>query len=96
MKYVLSAELTIYEVFELQAELEALLGSLQEDLVIDGSQVVELDSAGIQLLIWLTKGITSQGGKVSYSCLSDTLAEALDFCELPYMDAMQKEMMNDS
>lgn len=96
MKYVLSAELTIYEVYELQSELESLLGSLQEDLVIDGSQVVELDSAGIQLLIWLTKAVASQSGKVSYSCLSDTLAEAFDFCELPYRETMRKGTMNDS
>ncbi|USD64255.1 STAS domain-containing protein [Vibrio sp. SCSIO 43136] len=46
-------ELTIYEVSDLHVELLEVLQSLPESLVVDGTKVEAIDSAGVQLVIWL-------------------------------------------
>jgi len=61
--YVLPAELTIYEVEETYSELNA---SLQEhdDVQLDAQHVVEIDSAGFQLLMWFVLQQRSQTNEV--------------------------------
>lgn len=52
--YVLPSELTIYEVEETYRELRSLVNE-SDGVVLDGSNVVEMDSAGFQLLIWFLR-----------------------------------------
>ncbi len=52
--YVLPSELTIYEVEETYRELRSLVNE-SDNVVLDGANVVEIDSAGFQLLIWFLR-----------------------------------------
>ncbi|NOH24024.1 STAS domain-containing protein [Vibrio europaeus] len=52
--YVLPSELTIYEVEETYRELRSLVNE-SDNVVLDGANVVEIDSAGFQLLVWFLR-----------------------------------------
>lgn len=51
--FLLPAELTIYEVGEVYSEFKSLAKD-EDSLLLDGSQLLEIDCAGFQLLSWLS------------------------------------------
>ncbi len=71
---VLPEAITIHTVLEVQARLlETLI--TEDALVIDGSNVMELDAAGVQLLLSLTRSVASRGRQVEWAGASDKLIE---------------------
>ncbi|ALU41670.1 STAS domain-containing protein [Pseudoalteromonas rubra] len=70
------AELTIYEVQDVHTELNAFLESKQS-VELDLSQVEELDSAGIQLTVWLVNHCRTTGVQIKALTLSDLLTARL-------------------
>ncbi|WP_125561351.1 MULTISPECIES: STAS domain-containing protein [Pseudoalteromonas] len=70
------AELTIYEVQDVHIELSAFLEGKQT-VELDLSQVEELDSAGIQLTVWLVNHCRTTGVQINALTLSDLLTARL-------------------
>lgn len=73
----LPEELTIYNVSSLREEMLELLAG-KEDLVLDGSQVQEIDAAGVQLLLSLEKTTLREDFTVQ---LTDITAEGEEILE---------------
>jgi anti-anti-sigma regulatory factor len=57
---VLPEELTIYTVSELRTHWLGWLAGLREDAVIDGVAVVQVDAAGVQLLLSLAQSLDAR------------------------------------
>ncbi|WP_070965170.1 STAS domain-containing protein [Vibrio sonorensis] len=71
--YMLPEELSIYEVTDVYQELRVLLESEQK-LVLDASAVEEIDSAGIQLLVWFSRWAENRGIDSPIIAMSDKVA----------------------
>lgn len=77
----LSTDLTIYHALEQkQALLDAL--AIGGDLELDLSQVGEMDTAGLQLLILLKKEAQSAGKCVRIVAHSQAVSSLIDFCNV--------------
>lgn len=75
------SELTIYSVVDNKAKLMALLDST-EQLEIDLSEIIELDTAGLQLLILAKRESTEKGKKLTMSGHSETVLDVFELCNL--------------
>jgi len=74
-------DLTIYHALELkQTLLDAL--STTSDLELNLSQVSEMDTAGLQLLILLKKEAQHAGKSVRIVAHSQAVSAVIDFCNL--------------
>lgn|SRR3990167_5267842 len=74
-------ELTIYTAADNKARfLEAL--SVQDHLELDLSQVTEMDSAGLQLLLMAKKEAGRRNIELSFGQPSQVVMEVLDLCNL--------------
>jgi anti-anti-sigma factor len=77
----LSEDLTIYHALEQkQTLLDAIAGT--QDLELDLSQVSEMDTAGLQLLIMLKKEAQHTGKRVSIVAHSQAVRAVIDFCNM--------------
>jgi anti-sigma B factor antagonist len=77
----LSEDLTIYHALDQkQVLLEAI--SATGDLELDLSQVSEMDTAGLQLLIMLKKEAQRAGKRVSIVAHSQAVRAVIDFCNM--------------
>ena len=77
----LTEDLTIYHALELkQTLLDAL--STTSDLELNLSQVSEMDTAGLQLLILLKKEAQRAGKSVRIVAHSQPVSALIDFCNL--------------
>ena len=74
-------EMTVYTVLEQKRQLFDYLKSAKE-LQIDLSGVVEIDSAGVQLLMFLKQEANSGNIKFSLTQHSQTVVEALELLNL--------------
>jgi ABC-type transporter Mla MlaB component len=75
---VLPAEITIYVMTDLRAAWVAWLDGLSDagtDLCADGSAVAELDAAGLQGLLALSRSVAARGRRLHLQPASDTLAQ---------------------
>ncbi len=82
----LPAELTIYTVGELQPQWLAWLGTdaaadaagddAVDDFAVDASAVAEVDAAGVQLLVSLSRSLGRQQRSLALVAPSDALASA--------------------
>ena len=74
-------DMTIYQA---QAQKDQLLAALAETerLELDLSGVAEMDTAGLQLLILVTREATQHGKELTISGHSPTVQQILDFCNL--------------
>ena len=80
-RMVVDPEMTIYNAIELKQKLlDALLQA--EALEIDLSQVREIDTAGIQLLMMAKRESQSRGRTLAIVAHSPAVREALDFYNL--------------
>lgn len=77
----LTADLTIYNALtQKQTLLDALAATHKLDL--DLSQVSEMDTAGLQLLILLKKEAQRAGKRVSIVAHSQAVSTLIDFCNM--------------
>lgn len=74
-------EMSIYTVREQQKQLAAYLKSAQE-VQIDLGGVTEIDSAGVQLLMYLKREADSHRVKLSLTQHSEPVVEALELLNL--------------
>lgn len=76
----LPAELTIYTAAQTrQGLLERLLaddGASEQPFVVDGSAVAEVDGAGVQLLVSLSRSLLAQGRRLAIAAPAEALASA--------------------
>ena len=75
---VLPAEITIYVMTDLKAAWMAWLDGVSDadsDLFADGSAVDELDAAGLQGLLALSRSVAARGRRLRVQPASDTLAQ---------------------
>ena len=80
-RLTLPGALTIYEALDLKAQmLQAMTGA--QSLHLDASGVGEVDTAGVQLLLWLEREGLQRGCPVHLAQASDALRETLAFCRL--------------
>jgi anti-sigma B factor antagonist len=77
----LSADLTIYHALEQKQQLLAALAATDE-LELNLSQVDEMDTAGLQLLILLKKEAQRAGKCVRIVAHSQAVSAVIDFCNL--------------
>ena len=77
----IEGELTIYRALQLKAELLAALAGGSE-LELDLSQVTEMDSAGVQLLLVALREASSAGKPLRVTGRSQAVAEVLHLCGL--------------
>ncbi len=81
LRMVLDSEMTIYNAGDLKQKLfDALLQA--QALEIDLSQVREIDTAGIQLLMMAKRESQSRGCSLAIVAHSQAVREALDFYNL--------------
>ena len=74
----LSGELTIYAAAEAKARLGPYLEAAAEPLELDLSGIEELDTAGIQVLLWLKREARARGAVVPFAHHSPAVLEVYD------------------
>lgn len=62
--------------------LNALTHSVATDIDIDLSEVTEIDTAGLQLMIMAKREASSQGKNVRFRRHSDAVLDLIDLCDL--------------
>ncbi len=77
----IDGELTIYTAAELSAELLPRLGATPQ-MQIDLSQITEMDGAGLQLLIMVTREASKAGTALTLSGHSKAVLETLQLSGL--------------
>lgn len=81
VKVALSGEFTIFTAQAVQAELlTALEGG--GDVDVDLSQVSEMDSAGLQLMLAAKRSALTRGQALRFSGHSKAVVDTLDLCDL--------------
>lgn len=80
-RITLQEDLTIYHALDQKGRLlEAL--SQADELELDLSQVAEMDTAGLQLLILLKREAQKAGKKATVVAHSQAVRSVIDFCNL--------------
>jgi anti-sigma B factor antagonist len=77
----LEGEMTIFTAADIRERLLAPLLSCQQ-LVVDLSQVSELDSAGLQLMVLAKREASSLGKDIHFVEHSSAVLDVLELCEL--------------
>ena len=77
----LEGEMTIYTAFEMKAQLMRHLAKAKE-LEVDLSQVTEIDSAGLQLLILLKRETAARGAILRLIAHSTPVTDVIDTLNL--------------
>ncbi|MFZ6801797.1 STAS domain-containing protein [Undibacterium sp. Di24W] len=77
----IAGELTIYTAAVEKQQLKEFLDT-DDDLEVNLSQVSELDSAGLQVLILLKREATQRNKKLRYSMHSKAVLEILEMCNM--------------
>lgn len=80
-RLTLAEDLTIYHALDLKAQLLEAQAATQ-DLELDLSQVGEIDTAGLQLLILLKKEARRSGKRISIVAHSQAVRSLIDYCNL--------------
>lgn len=79
LRLAVQADLTIYQVGELQAAIDAWLAD-PGDWLLDLSQVPEMDGAGLQWLLYLNQQRQAQGHGLTLGPLSAAVQAVLTLC----------------
>ena len=80
-RIALASDATIVNAVAMHAQLLAALGSAS-DIEVDLSQVTEIDSAGLQLLISAKQEAAVLQKRLSFAGHSPAVLETLDLCDL--------------
>ena len=81
---VVTGDLTVYSAGDVKAALLARAGSLPDPLELDLANVGEFDTAGLQLLLMLSR---EMGGRLRVSGCSEVVRNALALCRLEHLMA---------
>lgn len=73
----ISGECTIFHAAEAKIPLLQNIDKLDRKVVLDLSQITELDTAGVQLLLMFKKKIVNAGGKLKVSAISEPVRQVL-------------------
>ena len=76
-RVALSGELTIYTALQAKRELPAHLAK-GENLELDLDGIEELDTAGVQVLLWLKRGAAAQGRSLPFVYHSPAVIDVLN------------------
>lgn len=77
----ITGDLTIYQVAEWRERLlPALLGS--NEIQLDLSEMGEIDTAGLQILIALNRQVADENGSFSIVSCSESVRQVIDFMKL--------------
>ncbi|HWQ09658.1 MAG TPA: STAS domain-containing protein [Holophaga sp.] len=79
--FACEGEFTIYAVADARRELEALQDA-HPKLVLDLQEVQEIDSAGVQLLLWLKRRAGNAGRDLVLERVSRAVADVLDLLQV--------------
>jgi anti-anti-sigma factor len=79
--HAISGELTIYTAANEKQQLQSFLES-DDELELNLSQVSELDSAGLQILILMKQEALRRNKKLHYTMHSKAVLEILEMCNL--------------
>jgi anti-anti-sigma factor len=80
-RLVLDGELTIYTASQAKREIPPLLAK-HEALEVDLSGVEELDTAGVQVLLWLKRGGVARGRSLPFVFHSPAVMEVFDMLKV--------------
>ncbi len=79
----ISGEFTIFTAADLKPRLlHAVIDAESEDVDIDLSEVSEIDSAGLQLMVMTKRKAQARGKNVRFVRHSDPVLDLVDLCDL--------------
>lgn len=79
----ISGEFTIFTAADLKPRLlHAVIDAESEDVDIDLSEVSEIDSAGLQLMVMTKREALARGKNVRFVRHSDPVLDLVDLCDL--------------
>ena len=79
----ISGEFTIFTAAELKSRLlHAVIDAESEEVDIDLSEVSEIDSAGLQLMVMTKREAQARGKNVRFVRHSDPVLDLVDLCDL--------------
>lgn len=79
----ISGEFTIFTAAELKSRLlHAVIDAESEEVDIDLSEVSEIDSAGLQLMVMTKREAQARGKHVRFVRHSDPVLDLVDLCDL--------------
>ncbi|MDG3087916.1 STAS domain-containing protein [Vibrio hannami] len=84
--FLLPQEITIYEVADIYAELLAVI-SQSDSLELDGKAVEELDTSGLQLLLWSRNECRKIDIQWKLTSPSDELSQCLELAGFELSDS---------
>jgi anti-sigma B factor antagonist len=77
----LCGALTIYTVAQARSEIPSRMASHRAQ-VLDLSGIDELDTAGVQLLLWIKRDMAKRGSELTLASHSPAVVEVLDLLKL--------------
>lgn len=77
-EFKLSGELTIYNARALKEAFELVMESANETLSVDCSGIVEIDGAGLQVLLVYWNHVKTRGGEVMFTNVPGSMQQLLD------------------
>ncbi|WNO08161.1 STAS domain-containing protein [Teredinibacter sp. KSP-S5-2] len=90
----LPAEVSIYAVTELKQKIEPYLSNNQE-IELDFEQVETLDTAGVQLLIWLHKRSTHDNQPLKLTHINEQILSVLEYVGVKEMLCIPEELTHE-
>jgi anti-anti-sigma factor len=80
-RVAIAGEFSIFTAAAVREQLLAALGAADE-VEVDLSQVSEIDSAGIQLMVAAKREAAAHNRSVRFTCPSGAVSEILELCDL--------------
>ena len=80
--FSIKGELAADEVDHFKRTLKEALSADPSDVIVDCTDLDQIDSAGLETLLWLTDELTKLGCKLRLACVSQTVSRAFEITRL--------------